>query len=76
MSDIFILDEEKKAKKSIAQSQKGNFMDKVNAYLLSKQSLTVRDKVIFYRLLSTMIMRSNEACLEFFAKTAKKVSGL
>lgn len=55
MSDIFILDEEKKAKKSIAQSQKGNFMDKVNAYLLSKQSLTVRDKVIFYRLLSTMI---------------------
>lgn len=55
MSDIFILDEEKKQKKSNKVQNDLSLMDKINAYLLSKQTLTVKDKVIFFRLLSTMI---------------------
>jgi len=56
MSDIFILDEEKKQKKPSEQIKKDvPLMDKINNYLLSKQTLTVKDKVIFFRLLSTMI---------------------
>jgi hypothetical protein len=30
-------------------------MDKINAYFLAKQSITVKQKVVFYRLLATMI---------------------
>lgn len=55
MSDIFILDEERKQKKSNIVHDDRTLMDKINAYLLSKQSLTIKDKVIFFRLLSTMI---------------------
>lgn len=62
MSDIFILDEEKKLnneEKKLNNSKKidsdFSFMEKVNKYLLSKQSLKIKDKVIFFRLLSTMI---------------------
>lgn len=57
MSEIFILDEEQKKsniKKQDLQSDV-NLMDKINAYLLSKQWLKTKDKVVFYRLLSTMI---------------------
>lgn len=57
MSDIFILDEESKKTSSAwnkTKSQK-SFLSKIDDYLISKQSLTVKDKVIFFRLLSTML---------------------
>lgn len=57
MSDIFILDEESKKISSAwnkTKSQK-SFLSKIDDYLISKQSLTVKDKVIFFRLLSTML---------------------
>jgi hypothetical protein len=31
-----------------------NFMDKINDYFISIQSVKVKDKLIFYRLLATM----------------------
>ena len=59
MSDITILEEEKsqysnKNKSGWFRDDK-SFMDKINEYLLASQSLKVKDKVVFYRLLSTMI---------------------
>jgi type IV pilus assembly protein PilC len=58
MSDIFILDEEQKkntSPKNKLSKFKWNYIEQLNSYLLSKQSLKTKDKVIFYRLLSTMI---------------------
>ncbi|MBW7954703.1 type II secretion system F family protein [Candidatus Gracilibacteria bacterium] len=57
MSDILILDDENQQKSQKFATQKDNIplMDKINLYLLSRQSLTVKDKVLFFRLLSTMI---------------------
>lgn len=57
MSDIFILEEETKNKKNVSIKKEGNvsFMEKIDAYLLSKQKLKTKQKVIFFRLLSTMI---------------------
>lgn len=56
MSDIFILDEENK-KNTWWKTLKieSSLLTKIDEFLLSKQSLTVKDKVIFFRLLSTMI---------------------
>lgn len=59
MSEIFILDEEKNVKTSSNNLHKTNtntsLIDKINFYLISKQSIKTKDKVLFYRLLSTMI---------------------
>lgn len=57
MSDIFILDEEKKQKRSWITDTQGKIwiLWKIDQFLLARQSLTVKDKVIFFRLLSTMI---------------------
>ncbi len=57
MSDIFIIQDEDKNKNSQNNSivDKTSIIVKINEYLLSKQSLKVKEKVIFYRLLSTMI---------------------
>ncbi|MGE4443762.1 MAG: type II secretion system F family protein [Candidatus Altimarinota bacterium] len=57
MSDIFILDEESKKTSSAGNKTKSqkSFLSKIDDYLISKQSLTVKDKVIFFRLLSTML---------------------
>lgn len=56
MSNLFILDEDKKNNTwTISTNTGGSFMDSINAYLLSKQALTVKQKVMFFRLLSTMI---------------------
>lgn len=56
MSDIFILDEEnKKNPSSKILKTESSLLTKIDEFLLSKQSLTVKDKVIFFRLLSTMI---------------------
>lgn len=56
MSDLFILDEEKKINTSIKSiNNRSSFMDNINGYLLSKQSLTVKEKVMFFRLLFVMI---------------------
>lgn len=58
MSDIIILSEEENQKHdSNKYNKKSNksLLDRLNDYILSKQSLKVKDKVIFYRLLATMI---------------------
>ncbi len=56
MSDIFILDEENKKNTSSKTIKiESSLLSKIDEFLLSKQSLTVKDKVIFFRLLSTMI---------------------
>jgi type IV pilus assembly protein PilC len=58
MSDMLILDEEqKKSSQWTGKSKKSqwNLMDQLNYFLLSKQSLKTKEKVVFYRLLSTMI---------------------
>ena len=56
MSDIFILEDNKKSNIwNSALKQQAPLMDRINAFLLENQSLTVKEKVIFFRLLSTMI---------------------
>jgi hypothetical protein len=60
MADFLILDDDKK---NITDNDvnnrnkpilKGNFMDVLNNYIVSLQSIKTKEKVIFYRLLSTM----------------------
>lgn len=61
MSDILILDDEKKDNndnnvnkvKNLGDTR--NFIDKLNDYLISLSKIKVKDKVVFFRLLSTMI---------------------
>jgi type IV pilus assembly protein PilC len=65
MSDILILDEENQKSKKvvwddqvISDEQKWKnktLMDTINDYFVSLQSVKIKDKVIFYRLLATMI---------------------
>lgn len=57
MSDLFILNDDKASNNGIDNQLKENssFMDRLNSYLLSKQGISVKQKVIFFRLLSTMI---------------------
>ncbi len=57
MSDLFILDEEKKNNNwnFVTKKEEIPLMDRINGYLLAKQKLTVKQKVLFFRLLSTMI---------------------
>lgn len=56
MSDIFILEDNKKSNIwNTWLKQQAPLMDRINAFLLENQSLTVKEKVIFFRLLSTMI---------------------
>lgn len=60
MADFLILDEEQKSSDdNVVQNKNSNFssgstMDKINDYLMSLQSVKTKEKVIFYRLLSTM----------------------
>lgn len=56
MSDIFILDESKKHDSTYEKlKNQVSLMERINNYLLSNQTLTVKQKVVFFRLLSTMI---------------------
>lgn len=56
MSDIFILeDSENTSKQTKKHLKKWNFLDGVNAYLLTLQSLKTKEKVILFRLMSTML---------------------
>ena len=56
MSDIFILDESLNSDvKKNTNSKKISKLNSIDDFLLSLQWLNVKDKVIFYRLLSTMI---------------------
>jgi len=60
MADFLILDEEQNTwndnnvdnKKQVKQT--GNLLDKLNDYVVSMQKVKTKEKVIFYRLLSTM----------------------
>jgi hypothetical protein len=59
MSDFFIIDENKKVENNtniFSKSLKSDktFMERINNFLLSMQKIKTKEKVIFYRLLSTM----------------------
>jgi len=60
MSDIFILDDEKINKNdhnvdgSNFSEKSGSFFDRINNFVISLQKVKTKEKVIFYRLLSTM----------------------
>lgn len=59
MADFLILDDDKKSDSDNIVNNKNNsknisFMDKLNELFISFQSVKVKEKVIFYRLLSTM----------------------
>ncbi len=58
MSDIFILDQENKQqnnKTSQSNLKSESLIEKINLYLLEKQSIKVKDKVVLFRLLSIML---------------------
>jgi len=58
MSDLFILDEEQKTQSSINPSylkDNRSFMEKANDWLISIQNVPTKEKVVFFRLLSTMV---------------------
>jgi len=58
MSDLFILDEEQKAQSSINPSylrDNRSFMEKANDWFISIQNVPTKEKVVFFRLLSTMV---------------------
>jgi len=56
MSDFFILDEEeKKEESSVRIKDTRPLLDKINDYFLDMQSLKVKQKVVFYRMLATMV---------------------
>jgi hypothetical protein len=60
MADFLILDDDNKKTESYTQdetlkaSSSTSLMDKLNSLLYSLQKIKTKDKVIFYRLLSTM----------------------
>lgn len=57
MSDMFILNEEKKKKTTPVYEFKNSmwWIEKINRQMLAKQALKVQEKVVFFRLLSTML---------------------
>jgi len=58
MSDLFILEEDQKAQASIKSSylrDNRSFMEKANDWLISLQNVPTKEKVVFFRLLSTMV---------------------
>lgn len=60
MSDFLILDDEKiswnneKISKVSENNDSGGFMDKLNNFVISLQTVKTKEKVVFYNLLSTM----------------------
>jgi type II secretory pathway component PulF len=62
MADFLIMDGEKKevekqknSTDNIMDKPGKNFMDKINELLYSMQKIKIKEKVVIYRLLSTMI---------------------
>lgn len=55
MSDILILNEDSKQTNQVDNVVDNWFMAKLNSFILSSQKLKTKQKVMFYRLLSTMI---------------------
>lgn len=62
MSDIVILSEETEKRFgggiNVSESfvnEKSSFTDKLNRYFISLQRVKIKEKVVFFRLLSTMI---------------------
>jgi len=60
MADFLILDDDKNSwndynvKNKTSSHNTGTFVDKINGFVVSLQSVKTKDKVVFYRLLSTM----------------------
>ncbi|MDR2411442.1 MAG: hypothetical protein LBD88_02445, partial [Candidatus Peribacteria bacterium] len=62
MADFLILDDDKKVdsvndiiEDNVNKSSETSFMNKLNGLLFSIQKVKTKEKVVFYRLLSTMI---------------------
>ena len=55
MSDIIILDNKEQNTKINWTSKKKNFLTRLNNVFLSFQRIKIRDKVVFYRLISVML---------------------
>lgn len=61
MSDIFIVDDgdsnikQAPEKQEKHPSKEGNLLDRINEYLLASQKVKTKDKVVFYRMLATMV---------------------
>lgn len=54
MSDILILDTQNE-QSEVSKKTSGFSMDKIDAWLISKQKIKLEQKVIFFRLLATMV---------------------
>ena len=55
MSDIIILENKDQNLKVFWKSKRSNFLKKLNNVFLSFQRIKIRDKVVFYRLISVML---------------------
>lgn len=55
MSDIIILDNKDQSGKDLGKSNKKSFLTRLNNVFLSFQKINIRDKVVFYRLISVML---------------------
>lgn len=55
MSDIIILDNKEQNTKIIGKSKKTSFFTRLNNVFLSFQRIKIKDKVVFYRLISVML---------------------
>jgi len=56
--DLFILEEEQKIQSSINSAylkDNRSFMEKANDWVISLQNVPTKEKVVFFRLLSTMV---------------------
>lgn len=55
MSDIIILDNKEQNTKVVWKSNKKNFFSRLNNVFMSFQRIKIKDKVVFYRLISVML---------------------
>jgi hypothetical protein len=55
MSDIIILDNKDQNIKVVGKKKNSDFFNKLNNVFLSFQKIKIKDKVVFYRLVSVML---------------------
>ncbi len=54
MADFLIIDDNQKWTDTTTSKKQGSIIDKINTFFLSLQKIKVKEKAVFYRLLSTM----------------------
>ncbi|MBS9775228.1 type II secretion system F family protein [Candidatus Gracilibacteria bacterium] len=54
MADFLIIDDNQKGTDTTTSKKQGSIIDKINTFFLSLQKIKVKEKAVFYRLLSTM----------------------